>query len=168
MTRTRGNYEKLYKILDDLDGKEAKIGWFESDRTEDGKPIGGIMAVHEFGSVSAGRNHTTVIPPRPFFRTTEAKEKNNWRELALKGAKAILNGKETTISVMGKLALRAQGDVQKTIANILEPELAESTIAARRRRRADKNTTGNLTKPLVDTGLALDTLTSVVGDSNAG
>ena len=56
---------------------------------------------------------------------------------------------------MDKLGLVVQGDVQFEISSVYEPELKESTIKARLRRKSVKKVTASLTKPLIDTGTML-------------
>lgn len=138
--------------------KVAKVGWFESAVYENGTPVALVAAVHEFGAPSKN------IPPRPFFRPTIAREEGAWRDLARRGAKAILNGTTTAQNALEALGGKAAGDVAKTIASITSPPLKPATINAKRRRRADKKTVGGLSKPLVDTGLMISSLTHTVED----
>lgn len=67
-------FEVLAAKLKQLDGVETKVGWFSSARYETGQPVAGVMAIQEFGS--------GPIPPRPFFRTTIAEQKQAWADYA--------------------------------------------------------------------------------------
>lgn len=158
--RTPGPAAQRFKVAmaELAKDKVAKVGWFESARYENGTPVALVAAVHEFGAPSKN------IPPRPFFRPTIAREENNWRDTAAKGAKAILNGTETAQSVMDKIGGRAAGDVAKTIASITTPPLKPATIRSKARKRANKKVVGNLSKPLVDSELMIDSLTHAVED----
>lgn len=148
--------ETLKTILKNLDGKVGKVGWFPSAKYEDGTPVAYVAAIQEFGSPANN------IPPRSFMRTTIAEKEQGWAQIAENEAKKIVNGKQTTENAVTILVLKAAGDVRKKISTIYTPKLKESTIEARKRKRADKKTTGSLTKPLVDTGYLLGTLDTSV------
>ncbi len=131
------------------------------------------MAVNEFGH--------GPIPPRPFFRTTVAKEKKAWSEYAAQGAKAVLKGSLSARDVMEGLGERAQEDVKETINHITSPPLSPVTLELRAMRHKDPNlkitgaivgqaaarvkhpgyqlASGTPDKPLIDTKLAITTLT---------
>lgn len=176
-----------------LDGLEAKVGWFGTAVYENGTPVGRIAAVQEFGASiahpggtpyridsdgkavfvaldSPGANalpktkpHQIVIPPRPFMRPTIAAETKKWLGLLKTGAKRVVDGKMDAKTLMEMVAAKAASDVAKTITELTSPPLKRSTIQARLRKKADKKTMGLLDKPLVDSGLMLDTLQWEVG-----
>lgn len=159
--RVQGNAAKMLEIaLKNLDGKVGKVGWFENSKYPDppNVQVAYVATIQEYGSPSNN------IPPRPFVRPTMINKRTEWTELAAKGAKAILNGTQTVDNVMEGLGLRAAGDIRKAISLVLSPPLKPATIAARLRKKADKKTTGSLTKPLIDTGLMFATLTNTVED----
>ncbi len=135
-----------------LKQKKGKIGWLESNQYPDGTEVAYVALIQEMGSPKNG------IPPRPFFRPTIAARSNTWKAQLKSGCKAILAGNETALSVMEKVAMGAAGDIRKTISGIKAPALSVNTI---RNRLARGNSS---TKPLVDTGLMLKTLTYSVGD----
>ena len=150
---------QLQVMLNGLqDNKQGKVGWFESARYENGTAVATIAAIHEYGA--PGRN----IPPRPFFRPTIADKQAEWRSVVVQGAERIVRGQATQADVLEVLGLKAAGDVAAKIASIQSPALKKSTVDARRRRRADRKTVGNLTKPLVDTGLMISTISNTVED----
>ena len=149
----------LELIIRDLDahGKVVKTGWFkETKYPDEGKKRGISVAMaatmNEYGVPS---KH---IPPRPFMRTTYAEQRQAWLAMATAGARSIVAGKSTIDTVLNALGQEAQGDVHKKIASILEPPLSPRTIAARLAKRANKKRVGLLTKPLIDTGLMLSSL----------
>lgn len=158
---TRSNPKAFYDLghrLEQLSGKVAKAGWFSTSKYEDGTPVAYIASIHEFGSP---KNN---IPPRPFMRPTTNREVLQWTKLLADGARAVLAGKSTAAKVMEAVGLRAAGDIARSITLVFSPPLKPATIAARRRRLSDKKTVGSLTKPLVDTGLMLATVTNTVED----
>jgi len=151
-------FDTLNARLKELEGKQAKVGWFATSKYEDGTPVAYIAAIQEFGSP---KNN---IPPRPFMRPTVIHQKNEWIQLLTSGARSILAGKSSITTVMNAIGLKASADIAKSITQVFSPPLKPATIAARKRKRADKKTLGLLTKPLVDTGLMLNTVTYVVED----
>ena len=166
-------YDKIILAMKQLDGIETKVGWFPSARYENGTPVAYTMSVQEFGY--------GPIPPRPFFRTTVAAEKQNWSNYAAQGAKAVLAGKLSAHDVMDSLGERAQEDVKETINQITSPPLSPITLELRAMKHKDPNLriTGTLVgqvaakvkqpgyqlasgtpdKPLIDSKLAITTLT---------
>lgn len=139
-----------------LDGLQAKIGWFEAAKYADGTPVAYVASIQEFGAASEG------VPPRPFMRPTVVAQSQKWRDQIGKGATRVLEGKLSAVQVMEQVAGGAAGDVRKTIAAVTTPALKQSTVDARLRKKADGKTVGSLTKPLVDSGLMLATLTHEV------
>jgi hypothetical protein len=166
-------FDKINLALKHLDGIETKVGWFPSARYPDGTPVAYVMSVQEFGY--------GPIPPRPFFRTTVAEEKETWSKYAAEGAKAVLAGKLSAFDVMDGLGERAQEDVKETINQITSPPLSPITLELRAMKHKDPTLriTGTLVgqvaakvkqpgyqlasgtpdKPLIDTKNAITTLT---------
>lgn len=185
-----GAFETLRTRLKELDGKVAKAGWFETSKYEDGTPVAYIAAIQEFGvhinhpggtpykigpdgravfvSKSAGaglpvtKPHTIVIPPRPFMRPTVDRERAAWVDLLRSGSRSVLSGTTTAVNVMQAIGLKAAGDIAKSITLVFAPPLKASTIARRRNALTNKKTVGLLTKPLVDSGLMLNTVSNTV------
>lgn len=149
---------KLGALLDQLQHKRLKVGWLESDKYDDGTPVAYVAAIQEFGSAPQG------IPPRPFMRPTIAEKEVEWGKIAAGYAKMMLNGKIDGATALDSLGGSAAGDIAKTISKIQTPKLKDSTIKARLRKMADGKTIGNLTKPLVESGLMFDTLNHIVED----
>lgn len=140
-----------------LEGMRMAVGWFSSARYDEGTPVAAVAAIHENGSP---KNN---IPPRPFLAPTIQKHGGQWRDDLKAGARGILAGTETAETVMEKMGLQVAGQIKEEILTLTSPPLKPATIAARRRKMADKNTTGSLTKPLVDTTLMVNSLTWIVG-----
>lgn len=163
--RTGPGVATLTAALKSLDGLQAKTGWFETAKYADGTPVAYIATIHEFGAVvlnpdavagayqgGTGGAAPVVIPARPFMRPTVAEKGNEWVKLLERGAAQVLLGKATAKEIMEMVALRAAGDVGKTIARITTPPLAPSTIANKK----------GATKPLVDTGQMIQSVTGIV------
>jgi hypothetical protein len=168
-----------FKLLGDklaaMDGVTGKVGWFESAQYPDGTPVAYAAAINEMGSP---RNS---IPARSFFRSTAAEQDGKWKETANTVSSMILEGKITPQQGMEILCLKAEGDVAAKIASITSPPLSPITLGARKYRQQGKTVTGATIgeiarklkdgtldisgvsdKPLVDSSLMINTLTSTV------
>lgn len=154
--RNREQSQRLLLASRELSQAVAKVGFFGTAKYPDGTPVAYVASIHEFGYTEGG------IPPRSFMRTTAAEQGPNWDEAMAKGAKAIAKGKFTGVQVMDAVGQLAAGDIRKKISKIQSPPLKESTVNARKRRYKDKKTTGNLTKPLVDTAVMVNAVTNIV------
>lgn len=152
-------FAQLEKKLNALAGKQVKAGWFESSVYPNGTPVAYVAAIQEYGY------EPKKIPPRPFMRPTITRERNNWAALSLSASKAILAGNETPESALDKIGQKIAGDIAQSIRNVTTPKLKEETVKARARKRKDKTITASLRKPLVDSALMIDTVTSVVENS---
>jgi hypothetical protein len=150
---------QLEIALKGLEGKVGKVGWLDGSSYYDPQiSVAKVAEIQEFGYAPK------KIPSRSFFRTTITEKRASWIALAKKGARSILKGKSSLAHVMEALGQVAAGDVRKKIASIWHPSLKEATILARLHRKRRKTVTVNLTKPLVDTGFMLNTLTNSVED----
>lgn len=152
--------DKLDLALKELAAKQAKAGWFESSKYQDGTPTAYVASIHEFGV--ADKN----IPPRPFMRPAMQNHMNQYQAIAKRSAKAILNGDMTAADGMGLLGETARANIQLAIRQVVNPPLKPATVAARLRRYSDKKTIGLLQKPLIDTGYMLATVSYAVEDSD--
>ena len=150
------NFEIALKNLQST--KVGKVGWFQNSKYENGLPVALIAAQNEFG------NPSKHIPGRPFLRPTIVEKEREWADIATAGARAILRGNQTVGSVLEGLGLKAAGDVRKKISLITQPPLSPVTIYNRLHRKSNKKTIGLLTKPLIDTGIMIGTLTNSVED----
>jgi len=158
--RVEGEGSKnLKKLILNLDSHVAKVGFVEGKQYLDGSYIAEVAARHEFGR---------GVPARPFMRPTMIKEKNGWAKLATLLINDAIKGKRTPSSVLEVLGLKAAGQMRAFIRTVFTPPLAESTIAARVRKMKNKNIVGGLTKPLVETGTMINSLTSEVTRDTRG
>ncbi|MCP4278023.1 MAG: hypothetical protein GY886_08485 [Gammaproteobacteria bacterium] len=148
----------MAKALEEIDKLKLIVGWFSAQRYDDKAhtQVAAVAAQNEYGNAVKG------IPPRPFIRPTMAEQKQQWALIFADLSKKIMQDKITAEQALETLGLIAAGDIRKTIANLWTPALAQSTIDARKRKRADGNTTGSLNKPLVDQGIMINSLTHVV------
>lgn len=148
-----GAGQALRAAAEALNTATGKVGWFPSARYENGTPVALVAVVQEYGSTKRG------IPARPFMRTTQQERAPEWKENAHQLATAVAKGKLPPEGLMEGLTMKAEGDVRRAISQVLSPPLAERTIEARKRRHSKGKASS---KPLVDTGYMLNTLTSQV------
>lgn len=156
ITRKAGKIESLRQTVKALDAGTGRVGWFPSAKYEEGQPVAGIAMVQEFGSPARG------IPPRSFMRTTAEEKQTEWAKSVAQLTKAAALGKLAPANIMPALCMVAEGHVRQTISKISAPPLKPATVAARKRRMANggKGAKSSIAKPLVDTGILLNTLTS--------
>jgi len=143
--RDRAGGDRLTVALQDLDGLTGKTGYFETAKYLDGTPVAYVATIHEYGDAASG------IPARPTMRPTADTKRTEWAETMRKGAAAALNGQMTARDALERLTLRAAGDVSAAIAALQSPPLKPETIARK-----------GFSKPLVDTGQMLRSVTGVV------
>lgn len=144
---------ELEKRMKGFEKKVAKVGWLETAKYPDGKPVAEVALIHELGAPGAN------IPARPFIAPTIEAQGEKWKENLSKGVQAVIRGATTAEDVLTIVGQQAAGDIRKTISEVREPELAPATIAQRMRE-------GRTDQPLNRTGLMIATCTSVVGDDN--
>lgn len=173
----------IKKALAELDSKEIRVGFFDTAKYPDGTPIAYVAAIQEFGYKS--------IPPRPFMRPAENKNKAKWAKQIAEGVRAALDGKVTIEHALEQVALGAAGDVKKAIKAVNSPPLSILTLLLRKHRKnpdgekvggklvgkkageigfmgprpkSDKSMSisGVSTKPLVDTGMMIQAVTGAV------
>lgn len=133
----------LNNVASQLDSKQLKVGFIDGATYPDGTPVAMVAATNEYGRPE--NNH----PPRPFFRNAIAEHESEWTDAIVRGIRAGYPV-DQVLEVSGA---QIQGDVQESIAQLMAPPLAASTIAAR------KSKGNNSTKPLVDTKV-------MIGDVN--
>lgn len=139
--------EKLETVPNEMAGREARIGWFESAQYEDGTPVAYVATIHEYGAPEQN------IPPRPTVGPTVAAKKNDWAMLLGDGVRAVLNGKVSGDTVLDGIGQAAAGNIKKTISELQSPALKPETVTRK-----------GFAKPLIDTGLMLDSVSNQVAD----
>jgi hypothetical protein len=149
--------KQLTALLANAKNSDVQVGWVERKQYPASSiTTASAAAINEFGAI--GHN----IPPRPFMRPTISKQQNEWKKIASNEFKRIMKQEQSINGTMEIIGLKVAGDIRETITQIQSPALSPKTIAARIARRANKHMVGNLTKPLVDTGYMLNSLTHKV------
>ena len=153
-------FDEFKSRVAELDKFNVVIGWLSSAKYSDGVYIAGVAAVNEHGSSTKG------IPPRPFLRPAANDNKDSWKAIVRSAAISILKKGSTAEQALDALGLKVSGDIKKAIVNVTSPALKQSTIESRKRRRADGKTTGNLSKPLIDEGIMINSINYEVWNGN--
>lgn len=179
----KSNVKLWNKILTELNDFEILAGWFENTRYDADTPIAGIAAVQNFGAFinqnvterqrkylhAAGihlKKDTTqlniIIPPRPFMENAKKRIQGaEGREILQQEILRVFEGKQTTEQAAARLKEWLKNVIQEEIVKIQNPPLKQSTVRNREKRyisKAKKPNPKTTAKPLVDTGLMLETV----------
>jgi len=98
---------------------------------------------NEFGTKGgrSGGGWGGPIPERPFFRNAMRNNRDKYRAAMKAAARQILADEVTMGSVLRRLGVMAQGDVQASITSLMSPPNSPVTVALK-----------GSAKPLIDTG----------------
>ena len=129
-----------------------EVGFFDTAVYPSGVPVAYVASVHEFG--------WGPIPARPFMRPAMNANRNKWQSNFLGGFKAVVNGQLTTRQVLDQMGMKISGQIKESIQAVTSPPLQDSTIEARLSKLANggKGAQGTISKPLVATGLMLNSV----------
>ncbi len=167
---------ELEKRMKGFENKVAKVGWLETAKYPDGKPVAEVALIHELGAPAAG------IPARPFIKKTINAKRVEWTEQFKQGVQAVMRGAIDADQVLEIMGQKTAGDVRATLASGDFLKLSPITLMLRKWRDEDPNFKVNgamvgaaaqavkegevgssRTQPLHDTGYMIATLTSVTG-----
>jgi len=176
--------EGLEKKLKELSEKLTKaatvrIGFLEGSTEPDGTSTPMVAAIQEFGAVSGKKRQ--VIPPRPYFRTMIAEKSPQWGNQLGEVLKHNDFDAAKSLALMG---LGIGGQLQDSIIATMAPPLSPITLMLRKmrsenqtlkmggktvaeaaRRVAAGESAGDVsTKPLVDSGSMLNSVSYQVDD----
>ena len=93
------------------------------------------------------------IPERPFLASAMRDNRNKYRDGMKTSAKKLLLGQTSLQTVLSKLGIMAQGDIQESITSWTTPPNAPSTIEQK-----------GSSSPLIDTGEMRASITYLVGN----
>lgn len=141
---TKGDVS-LQALIDNLNSKVVKVGYFAHSHYPDGTPVAYVAAIHEHGSPS------NKIPPRPTLHPAMTKAQGELRAAMLAGVQQSLKSGNLDAG-LDTVGLVAQSKIRAAISELASPALQQGTIQARARRHS-KGLASD--KPLVDTGLML-------------
>lgn len=139
-------YAKIIAQLQAME-KQDDRGVFVGVHGKEGSEQVIIAATNEFGTTQAGASGNVVIPERSFLRSTVAERQGQIGDLLIQAVEDAVEGKRTLDQGLGRLGEQTAGWVVEKIKILQEPDNAESTKAAKRRKSGGKEG-----KPLVDEG----------------
>lgn len=180
----REKNEKLWAhLLKELNDFEILAGWFENTRYDSDTTIAGIAAVQNFGAFISQnvtdkqrkflhacgihlKKSTTklniAIPPRPFMDNAKKRIQGaEGKEILLQEVLRVFEGRQTMKQAAIRLKEWLKNVIQEEIVKMQEPPLAQSTVRNREKRytsKARNQDPKTTAKPLVDTGLMLETV----------
>jgi hypothetical protein len=166
---------KLEAYLKELAAKVEKaasvdVGFMEGATEADGTSVAMIAAIQEFGAPTRG------IPPRPFFRNAIQKNADKWGPNL---GTALATNQFDASKALGLVGKEIEEEIQESIVNTMQPPLSAVTVMLRgmrghdpdlvvtgktvgeaaQRVREGKTTYGAPTKPLIDSGTMLNSIT---------
>lgn len=139
--------ERYLKGMEErLNATEVRAGFLGGSTYPDGTSVAMVAAGNEYGDPANNQ------PPRPFFRNAIAEKQEEWKKTIERGLASGLDSR----AVLEVVGAQIKGDIQESIADLIEPALSPVTIERRRSRKERPNSS---TKPLVDTKV-------MIGDVN--
>lgn len=141
----------LNGLAERLNATEVRVGFINGESYPDGTSVAEVAYKNEYGVPENNQ------PPRPFFRNAINEHSEEWVDAISRG---IGNGLDAR-TVLETVGAVVQGDVQESIATLVEPPLSQETI---RRRRERKVMPTSSTKPLVDTRVMIGSVNYEVID----
>lgn len=141
MKRSGGGLERLNQSVANADKSRLNVGWLESATYPNGQPVAAVMERHIFGYGVPVRD-----PVRPYIQ-------KQTDFLAKVFGSEIKKGSETPFNAVGEQAV---GIIKQGFKDIQSPALSEATVKARLSRRKNQTGGGTITKPLIDTGEAVN------------
>ena len=172
--------DKLDAYLKELAKKVStpgtlNVGFLEGATYPDGTPVATIAAIQNFGAPGRG------IPPRPFFTHMIEKNADGWGPLLAQQLDATDYDAQ---KALGRVGLVMEGQLRESIVETNDPPLSPVTVMLRhmfgnhpeevtgsdvgeaaRRVAAGESAGGASTKPLVWTGVMLNSVSSEVSDT---
>ncbi|VFR32546.1 Phage-related protein [plant metagenome] len=153
----KGGTEKLKATLAEVSSKQIRVGFFPEATYPDGTPVAYAAAIQEFGYPQGN------IPARPFMRPTQENKKTDWGRQIAGAIRGAIDGKVEIGAAFEALGARSAGDIGRAISQVTSPPLSPNTLKA---RQAKKKTPGVSSKPLVDTGLLIQSVSHVVEEKS--
>lgn len=168
-------FKQITVALNSLNNLTGRTGWFPGAKYEDGTPVAYAAALNELGHGNT--------PARPFMRPAVADNESKWKETIATAARRVVEGKLSGKSALELLVIQAEGDIKNAILDVFDPPLSPITLELRAMKKRDPSlkvtaaTVGQAayrvqqpgyktpnvnSKPLVDSGLMIATLSSGV------
>ena len=120
------------------------VGFFDESKYDNGTPVPNVAAWNEFGTES--RKGNTQSPPRPFMRNSNRRMKPRVKKFLRE--RVDPHTMVVTRQLAGQVGTLLVNDVKRSIVELRNPPLAESTIKKK-----------GSTNPLIDDGVMKDSTT---------
>lgn len=141
----------LNGLAERLNATEVRVGFINGETYPDGTSVAEVAYKNEYGVPENNQ------PPRPFFRNAINEHSEEWVDAISRGIGSGLDA----ITVLETVGAVVQGDVQESIATLVEPPLSQETLRRRRERKVMPNSSA---KPLVDTRVMIGSVNYEVID----
>lgn len=141
MLTSRVVRKTFVKVPRSLPGpKQVKVG-FPAGAADSGNIQKAIW--NEFGTKggASGGGWGGPIPERPFMRNASRNNRGKYTDAMRKSALKLLRSETTLSSVLSKLGVLAQGDIQAEITSLASPPNSPTTVELK-----------GSSNPLIDTG----------------
>lgn len=125
----------------------VKVGFLEGATYPNGTSVALIAAINEYGAPSRGQ------PARPFFRNVIREHKGEWPRAIAALMRQHNNDAATVFALVGE---GIAGQLRQSINDLMEPPLAQSTIARK-----------GFDKPLIDTSNMINSVDSEIIEGGA-
>jgi phage gpG-like protein len=139
-------FKNIRKLLAELDGYEINVGWSDAASYENGEKVGNVALYNELG--------TSTIPARPFMRAAINASQGEIKQGIANALKKVINGTDIKMALSG-------------VADIIINEIDDQIVNGKFKDNAESTIKGKgFNKPLVDTGLMRQSLTSSINKGN--
>ena len=133
-------------LIEGLKDFRTIVGWFADTKYDNSTVVAKVASEQEFG--------TAIIPARPFMRPARNKNVTLWKNTL---ETQLANTHDVRRS-LDALALVVEGNIRQAIVDVTEPPLSPLTIQRRKARYQTQKFTASITKPLIDTGLMISSV----------
>jgi hypothetical protein len=133
-------------LIEGLKDFRTTVGWFADTKYDNSTVVAKVASEQEFG--------TAIIPARPFMRPARNKNLNKWTNILKHNLQTTHNVSQS----LDALAMVVEGDIRQSIVDVSEPPLSLVTIRNRMARYKTKQFQASITKPLIDTGLMISSV----------
>ncbi|WCM21363.1 hypothetical protein NDK50_07920 [Paraburkholderia bryophila] len=150
---TQDNFAAIIRAISDIAKKDVLVGIPDSAPDRKDGPISNAQIGYILETGSPAKN----IPARPFLVPGVVAVQGEIADRLGKAADAALDGSSQAAErQLTSAGITAENSVKQKINSNIQPELADSTLEARRRRGVTRENT------LVDTGQLRNSVTHVV------
>lgn len=153
VTVKRNKRVDLSKVQTSLRGpKKVKVG-LPSGEADSDVIMRGVWTHFGTRGGASGGGWGGVVPERPWLTSTMRDNRSKYRDGMKASAKKLLLGQTSLQTVLSKLGILAQGDIQESISTWTTPGNSEATIAIK-----------GSSQPLIDSSEMRNSVTYLIGN----